>query len=1060
MFKNYRFFFYSALAMIFMLGTISLFAENDLKPPVNLEAKAITGGNSGAAQLDWQKNPDGTAPGYFLIYMSKSGDEDFKRIMKVEANDNKEEYSAEIKNLENGKYSFYVTSALKEKDKEKESEPSEKVSVEIKGNGGGKYHIKITSNPETKLELGDVFEYEPEAETNAPEDCPVKYSVESEIDGLYFDEATGSMTWTPEKEGNYDIDLTAYLSCDESVKTQQKIKIMVKGNGGQKYFVKIKSASPIKLEVGEDMELEVEAETNAPENCPVLYELSDGPDGMYIDENTGSLTWTPEKSGNFEFAVKAYLDCDNNVKDQKEFKVMVGGGGQKYHLKITSKPDMFVHTWENWEYNLKAETNAPEDCPVKFELDEGPEGMELVSTSTTFSPEESYSLTWSPEKEGHYYVKVKAYLECDEGVTDVQAFKIFVDSDKQMYVKMTSHRENFGEVGEMYKYDIKYKTNADEENCPVIFELDEDAPDGMEIVKTSSTFSTEESYSITWTPEEPGVYKTWLYAHLDCSPNVKDKERIVINVKKKATFEPCAVIYGTVQGSDSSMINEGKVKIWRVDGESDNDDYKPVYDGEITDGEYKAEVSQGTYLVMATADGYKTEWYDNADVIDSASKIEVECDNEYQADFELDALTEPSSATFSGRVTSSDEGTGVKSLVSFMPSEWIYNDHGRPKHWKYVTETDTNGNYEITVPGEHKYIAMAVPEPESGYAVQYYNLKSDPLEADLIDASSTFSSTFTVDFVLEPSNEASNGIKGTVTDMDGNTVEAWVVAYLTEPKEDSVDNQFFAQYAETDEDGNFIFSNMIPGKYVLLSIPKDRAYVPGYYRDSEAASLKWKLADEVEVDQSVVEGINIMHRLKNGNKGIAKMKGKIKKNKKAFKKITITPQGVGEGLPGAFVYALDENGEVIEYSVSENSGDFQLDNVPEGKYTLVADKIGFDGMEDQVTVEYAKDVVLDLDLQLIQDPTDAQEPNTVNLRLFVYPVPASDYTNIELDSYSGRAYITVTDMSGRVVYTDDTNVSGGNNTYTLNTSMLPSGNYLVTVTVGGIARTISLPVVR
>jgi hypothetical protein len=69
-----------------------------------------------------------------------------------------------------------------------------------------------------------------------------------------------------------------------------------------------------------------------------------------------------------------------------------------------------------------------------------------------------------------------------------------------------------------------------------------------------------------------------------------------------------------------------------------------------------------------------------------------------------------------------------------------------------------------------------------------------------------------------------------------------------------------------------------------------------------------------------------------------------------------------------------------------------------------------------------------------------------NKKLNIYPNPAKDILNVKLD-VDKKGYLTVTvfDMTGKVVLSENKNLSSGQNSFNINVSGLPKGNYLLTV---------------
>jgi hypothetical protein len=685
--------------------------------------------------------------------------------------------------------------------------------------------------------------------------------------------------------------------------------------------------------------------------------------------------------------------------------------------------------------------------------------MELIdNSSSTISDEANTSVTWSPETEGTYYVAIKAYLDCDNSIYYIQKFALKVgddegddddkDNKKKQYLKIVSKPYQFGDVGEDWTFNIEVKTNAPSD-CKVLYELSSDAPDGMELVYSSSTMSESEETSATWTPEEPGVYQFWLYAALECNDKVTDKQRIVINVKKKTADDACAIMNGTVSDEDGNPIPEGRITAWRVDDKSDNSEFKQVYKTEFKDGAYELNVSKGTYVIKASAYKFKDEWFENTMGIEHATRIEVECDNEYSTSFTLEADNycddEENSATFSGTVTWAEDGSGVKAVVEFIPYGWIEgSDDLKPKLSKYTTITNDDGTYSIVVDADEKYIAMALPEAGSGFMNQYFENVTDPFEATIIDpSSSTFES---IDFALVKSEEYTNGFAGTVLNESAEPLKSKLIAYLAEPVDPDLAKFAYAQITESDETGAYEFLNLLPGKYILLSIPFEKTYVPGYYNDGDLVVHKWKKSVMIEVgDSYLAEPFDLKHKTSKGIKGIAKTKGYIHRNKKGSMKLEGNNPQENEAVTGAIVFAYDSQNEVVNFCISDNNGAYNLDELNNGSYNLLADKTGLDPIESQFDIDYQNKLSVDLDLNMTEATSDAgdnQGPEYLT-GINVYPVPASDIVNIDFATSVQVRNIAIFDTRGTRVYTETLNHSIQN--HMLNVNRLASGSYIIRI---------------
>ncbi|MCW3128378.1 MAG: hypothetical protein JWO03_4036, partial [Bacteroidetes bacterium] len=79
--------------------------------------------------------------------------------------------------------------------------------------------------------------------------------------------------------------------------------------------------------------------------------------------------------------------------------------------------------------------------------------------------------------------------------------------------------------------------------------------------------------------------------------------------------------------------------------------------------------------------------------------------------------------------------------------------------------------------------------------------------------------------------------------------------------------------------------------------------------------------------------------------------------------------------------------------------------------------------------------------------------------LSVYPVPVSDVLHVSMTSEAQSAgNISMLDMSGRMITSQSINILSGDNNFTINTAMLQSGNYVLSVSseAGKVNRMVSV----
>ncbi len=395
------------------------------------------------------------------------------------------------------------------------------------------------------------------------------------------------------------------------------------------------------------------------------------------------------------------------------------------------------------------------------------------------------------------------------------------------------------------------------------------------------------------------------------------------------------------------------------------------------DGNYTVVGAPGEYkLYFRAAQDYWPEFYDNARHFwDGTNILLNEGDELTGFDAALTPMSMPDIYSISGKITDGN-GNPVEAVVHvFKVAPNFHYIH------QLKSATDAEGNYSIKVRDGGEYVLLCVPVSDE-YLPEYYNDKQSFSEADRIAVNG--SDVTGIDFVLEQVPVYENGIAGAVMDSENNPIEgALVVAFMLHP-----DVLFPVDRYETvsDENGNYSFESMLPGEYVLLTVPGDE-YLPTFYKADGTQTMFWKQADVLNIGETtMLTGINFycepMPELPTD--GFALITGFV-----------YDPEN--NPLPGANVYVMDQNNNVLSYSVTDAQGRFEVGNLPAGQYKVVSDNFGYQSAEqDNVNADYDSAQQVNLTLQP-DSPTsvedEAEVPKTFSLKQN-YPNPFNPSTVI------------------------------------------------------------------
>ena len=113
----------------------------------------------------------------------------------------------------------------------------------------------------------------------------------------------------------------------------------------------------------------------------IRYTLEEFPDGMEVDEFTGTLLWTPGKDQYDTYPIKLVVS-DGYTKDEQSFELYVN-----HPATIVSQAPKAALVEEMYKYQVQVEDKNA-DAELHYELVKGPQGMQLSNTG---------KLVWIPK---------------------------------------------------------------------------------------------------------------------------------------------------------------------------------------------------------------------------------------------------------------------------------------------------------------------------------------------------------------------------------------------------------------------------------------------------------------------------------------------------------------------------------------------------------------------------------------------------------------------------------------------------------------------------------------
>jgi len=485
-----------------------------------------------------------------------------------------------------------------------------------------------------------------------------------------------------------------------------------------------------------------------------------------------------------------------------------------------------------------------------------------------------------------------------------------------------------------------------------------------------------------------------------------------------------AKITGTVLNATGAPLKDAFVKVF-----SQTSNYMRSAKTK-TDGTFSLTVLTGTYFVQTTKPGYISEYYDNVTSFANATPVVLAVGDSVNLAIDLATFVPPATYTLTGTVTN-DQGAAQRAEI-YVYKVRLNNYHYMVKR----THTDSLGNYSVPVK-ENDTVIVYAKAPGFAYFPEFYNNKRVITEADKIAVSGNVTG---IDFVMDPLPVYANGISGTVVDTVGTPVPGYVSAYR-------VEGNLFGQkhYAvHTDSLGSYAFANLVPGEYILFVKPQGN-YKPTYFRYDGVQAYRRSQADSVVVDETtLISNINFTVRAR-PDSGFAWISGKVM-------------AGLTEAASESFVYAVDSDNEVVAFAMTDKNGNFVLDGVLPGQYTVVPDRPDFMNAVTAVAVVGANNYNPFVNVRLMNDsPSDVTDGSVVTGYQLAqnFPNPFNPSTTIRYTiPEAGVVSIKVYNILGKEV---GTIVNGFHQSGTYNVSFdaskLASGVYLYKIEAGSFKAT-------
>lgn len=250
----------------------------------------------------------------------------------------------------------------------------------------------------------------------------------------------------------------------------------------------------------------------------------------------------------------------------------------------------------------------------------------------------------------------------------------------------------------------------------------------------------------------------------------------------------------------------------------------------------------------------------------------------------------------------------------------------------------------------------------------------------------------------------------------------------------------------------YCFTNVPAGAYtVKVALCATSQYYQSYMPTYFGNVLYWYQANQIIVNGNYVNPGTCINMIPGNNPGgPGFIGGSIFQgaNKAA----------VGDPIPGVSLLLLDMVDGSITHTVTDANGAYSFPNLAYGTYKIYPEQPGVNTYPIYVTISADEPTATDLNFGLNTGGfVGVEEANLLTSSTGIYPNPASDIVNIEINSkVNAEATLAILDLQGRVINNLNKILVKGSQIIQFDTNELSSGFYFVRVSVGSFSKEFKL----
>ena len=894
----------------------------------------------------------------------------------------------------------------------------------------------------------------------------MRYTLIGTPKGMTIDASNGTVRWTPSASGTVQFSIQAVSTTVATAITRQNVSVRV--SEARPFFL---SSPPTEAFVGQPYlynaiallpGVSITADGTRPgdvsilpiqQRVPMNYVLVEAPSGMTVESTSGVVRWsptTPTTAANIRVVLRANVVGGSTTQTvTQEFRLRVSTA----QMLFRSQPPREARIGAAYTYspvvsygNLMSSTGIlpnltggligiPAFVPAfTFSLVSPPQGMTIDATRGT--------VRWMPTASGSFTVSIRAALLSNPSLTTTQTYQVNI-ATAPITLNFTSNPPAVRvDIGREFVYRARAEASRPT-TATIIYSLGR-APQGARIDSLTG--------EIRWTPSMGGEFTMEIFARLPNGTPRPAEARQAFTMYAQAVS--CGVVRGVVRYTDGTVVVNGTIRALVTNVTAASVGNTPFsYAATIRNGVYSLPLGANSYILSILTGESNEVWFGGnagnttatVSTPDRAAQITVRCGDTVSVSAIVPRRPAARFFAVSGRVTRRLDGTAVTAMIEAVGDADPLLVNG--SIIRRTVRTDAQGNYRLTqLDNRYIYTFRALPdEPRPTTATikppqllpQYFDNTLNLAEARRLRLSGDITN---INVALQDRPTFANAITGKVQSTTGAGIGGRIVAFMTAttastPQYASLD----VRTENVDSTGAFTLRNLTPGEYVLQAFPNsERDFASGYYAVGTTATTRWREATRITVGATSNERVTLT--LASRRTGLAVAAATVSGT------VSSDAGSSGESVAGASVFMLNEAGEVVGQTLTDNRGNFDAGMVEYGQYTLIVDKPGYANATAQVVAEkpaaIEKSIILQKPLSsaLLTSVTE-NAPSVQNLG--ISPNPVSDMAFVQLPAFTGTARLSVINMRGEEVFSAD--IAAANTVMQVDMNAFANGVYIVRI---------------